>query len=222
MLEHVKGVIFDLDGSLVDSMWIWVEMDHEYIKDYHLTVPEHFYEEMEGMSFTETAQYFVETFPELNRTAEEMKEEWVRRAARKYCTEVKLKKGAFEFLQLLKQKGIPAGIATSNGREIVEGFLEANGLTEYFQTVWTSCDVNAGKPAPDVYLKAAESLGVAPEHCLVFEDVPKGIQAGKNAGMHVCAVEDAFSAYQDEKKRELADYYIHDYYEMINQTYEVL
>ena len=79
-----------------------------------------------------------------------------------------------------------------------------------------------GKPAPDVYLKTAAGLHKKPEECLVFEDVPMGILAGKNAGMKVCAVEDAFSAQQADKKKDLADYYIDDYFQVMNHTYEVL
>ena len=79
-----------------------------------------------------------------------------------------------------------------------------------------------GKPAPDIYLLVAETLGVKPEDCLVFEDVPMGILAGKNAGMKVCAVDDPFSRPQEDKKRELADYYIMDYEDIKNNTYEVL
>ena len=86
----------------------------------------------------------------------------------------------------------------------------------------TSCEVSRGKPAPDVYLEAARRLAATPRQCLVFEDVPMGIRAGKNAGMQVCAVEDAFSAKQESEKRRLADYYISDYEQILNHTYEVL
>ncbi len=86
----------------------------------------------------------------------------------------------------------------------------------------TACEVPKGKPAPDVYLEAARRLGATPENCLVFEDVPMGIQAGKNAGMRVCAVEDLFSAEQIQEKRKLADYYISDYQQVLDHTYEIL
>ena len=82
--------------------------------------------------------------------------------------------------------------------------------------------MSASKPAPDVYLAAAKDLNVSPENCLVFEDVPMGILAGKNAGMKVCAVEDSYSKEQMEQKKKLADYYIKDYDEVLNQTFEVL
>lgn len=222
MLENIKAVLFDLDGSLADSMWVWTTIDMEYIKEYQLEVPPNFYREMEGKSFTETAQYFLEVFPKLPLTLEELKQDWINRAYDKYTKEVKLKEGALDFLKMLKEQGIRMGIATSNGRKLVEEFLKANQIEAFFGAVWTSCDVCAGKPAPDVYLKTAESLQVLPEHCLVFEDVPMGILAGKNAGMKVCAVEDEFSKEQEKKKRELADYYIQDYNDIRKKTYEVL
>ena len=123
---------------------------------------------------------------------------------------------------MLKEKGIRTGIATSNDRKLVEEFLKARQITHLFDTICTSCEVNKGKPAPDVYLKAAGQLGAEPSACLVFEDVPMGILAGKNAGMRVCAVDDWFSRPQDAKKRKLADYFIHSYEDITNQTYEVL
>ena len=89
--------------------------------------------------------------------------------------------------------------------------MEALHVDRFFSAICTACEVKAGKPAPDVYLKAAEELQVRPENCLVFEDVPNGILAGKNAGMRVCAVDDVFSRPYDTEKRQLADYYIHDY-----------
>lgn len=222
MLENVKAVIFDLDGTLADSMWVWTSVDHDYIKEYNLVVPETFYDEMEGMSFTETAQYFLDTFPQITLSLEELKQAWVTMAEEKYRHEVVLKKGIRKFLAELKEKEILVGMATSNSRVLAEGILESNDIRKYFDTIWTSCDVKAGKPAPDVYLKVAEELGVSPQDCLVFEDVPMGILAGKNAGMKVCAVEDTFSAHQREKKRELADYYIRDYDDIKAKSYEVL
>lgn len=214
MLTGKKAVIFDMDGSLVDSMWIWPEVDKIYIKKYNLIVPENFYKDIEGMSFTETAQYFLDTFPELDCTLESLKQEWQEMTMDLYCTKVPLKPGVGDFLKRMKEAEIRLGIATSNSRELAEAVLNALNVRAYFDTVRTSCEVLKGKPAPDVYLKAAEDLQVAPSECLVFEDVPNGILAGKNAGMTVCAVDDVFSRPYEEEKRALADYYIYDYAEV--------
>ena len=82
--------------------------------------------------------------------------------------------------------------------------------------------MSKGKPAPDIYLKVAKDLEADRRKCLVFEDVPMGILAGKNAGMRVCAVEDAFSENQRVQKRRIADYYIRSFSDIENNAYEVL
>ena len=88
---------------------------------------------------------------------------------------------------------------------------KVHNLRDFFTSIITGSDVLRGKPAPDIYLAVAEQLKVLPSRCLVFEDIVAGIMAGKNAGMRVCAVEDAYSAHDRERKKKLADYYIEDY-----------
>ncbi len=219
MLTGKKAVIFDMDGSLVDSMWIWPEVDRIYMEKYHLTEPATFHRDIEGMSYTETARYFVDTF-KLDQSVEEVMQEWRDMTLRLYATEVFPKPGAVDFLKDLKRRGVYLGIATSNDRIIADAALNARGLAQYFDSVRTSCEVAAGKPAPDVYLKVAEDLCVEPAACLVFEDVPNGILAGKNAGMEVCAVDDEFSRPLEREKKRLADYFIHDFNDIFKHTYE--
>lgn len=220
MLTGKKAVIFDMDGSLVDSMWIWPEVDRIYMEKYHLTEPATFHKDIEGRSYTETAQYFVDTFPTLDRTVEQVMEEWRDMTTGLYATRVYPKPGAVKFLQEMKKRGVLLGIATSNDRSIADAALNARGLAPYFDSVRTSCEVAAGKPAPDVYLKVAEDLRVDPAACLVFEDVPNGILAGRNAGMEVCAVDDEFSRPLEEEKKRLADYFIRDFNDIFRYTYE--
>jgi len=222
MLTNIDAVIFDIDGTLVDSMHVWTDIDDIFLEKYHLEEPENFHEGMEGKSYSETAQYFLDLFPELPHTKQELEDEWHEMAFEIYTKELQLKKGAYDFIVDMHKAGIKLGIATSNSRDLAEGLLMNTGVWQYLDAVWTSDEAKAGKPAPDVYLKVAESLGVKPERCLVFEDVPNGILAGINAGMKVCAVEDPFSKPQEERKKELADYYIQDYDDIKNNTYEVL
>ncbi len=222
MLENVDACIFDLDGTLVDSMWVWVSVDEEYIRKYKLTKPKDFHAGMEGMSYSETAQYFLDCFPSIPLSREEIMDEWTQMAHEKYMTEVLLKKGAKEFLQDLKERGIKTGIASSNSKQMIVDTLKSHGIAEYIDSVRSACEAGAGKPSPDVYLLVAKDLNAEPKRCLIFEDVPMGILAGKNAGMKTCAVDDDFSKGQEEKKRMLADYYIQDYDDIKNGTYEVL
>lgn len=215
MLKNTKAVIFDLDGTLVDSMWMWKEIDREYLGRYGISLPDDLQGSVEGMSFSETACYFKERF-QIPESLEQIKRTWNEMAWEKYEKQVPLKTGAMKFLSLLRERKISMAIATSNSRELVEMVTKVHGIYDYFSVIVTGCDVQKGKPAPDVYLKAAEEITVRPEDCLVFEDIVQGIMAGKNAGMRVCAIEDKYSAFQEEKKRALADYYICTYDEILN------
>ena len=210
----IDAVLFDLDGTLVDSMWMWKAIDVEFLKRYGYDCPEDLEKVIEGMSFSETAIYFKDRF-QLPMTLDEIKAIWIEMSIDKYRHEVPLKSGVAEFLSFLKKKGIRMGIATSNAQDMVAAVLDSLDIRSYFGVVATACEVAAGKPAPDIYLKVAADLGVQPEKCLVFEDVPAGILAGKRAGMRVGAVEDVFSLSMIEEKKELADFYIRDYRELI-------
>lgn len=222
MLDDIEAVIFDMDGTLIDSMWIWPSIDEDFFEKYHLVAPEHFHEDIEGMSYTEVVHFFLDVFPTLKRTPQQIMDEWTEMAHDRYIHQAPLKAGAWEFILEMKRQGKKLGIATSNGRVLVEDTLKSLRVAKYFDVVRTACEAGKGKPAPDVYLMVAYELGVSPKRCLVFEDVPMGILAGKNAGMKVCAIDDEFSRIQEEKKKSLADYYIRDYDDIRNETYEVL
>lgn len=212
MFYGIDAVIFDMDGTLIDSMWVWSAVDKEFYKKYDLKEPgEEFYYAMEGKSYTEVARYFLDYFPTLSLSMDEIMKEWTVMAYEKYTTQVPLKEGVREFLSGLRSASIKLGVATSNGRELVDGTLSALGIANCFDSVRTACEVKQGKPSPDIYLLVAEDLGIAPDRCLVFEDVPMGILAGKSAGMRVCAIADEASRAQEPQKQKMADYYIENF-----------
>ncbi len=213
MLENIQAVLFDLDGTLVNSMWMWRNIDIEYLGSFGISLPETLQKDISGMSFSETAVYFKETF-HIPDSLEQIKQTWNEMAFYKYTHEVPLKPGALEFLKRLKKLGIRTGIATSNSKELVQAVVESLQISAYLDEIHTSCEVAKGKPAPDIYLLVAKCLKASPEHCLVFEDIPEGILAGKRAGMKVCAIEDEFSSLMTEEKKKLADYYITHYDEV--------
>lgn len=208
--EKIEAVIFDLDGTLIDSMWVWKELDRTFLETYGLTVPDDMEKELEGKSFTETAEYFKTRF-KLHLSVEEIKETWNQMAWQFYTQQVELKEGVREFLQWLKKENIKMGIATSNSIQLVTGVLQALQIQDYFTQIRTSCEVGRGKPFPDIYLKVADDLKVNPKNCLVFEDIPNGILAGKNAGMIAWGVEDRQSVELKKELIELADDFVENY-----------
>ena len=214
LLKGKKAILFDLDGTLVDSMWMWKQIDIEFPGRYGYECPEDLQKVIEGMSFSETAVYFKERF-QIPLSLDEIKACWVQMSIDKYRYEVPLKPGALEFLKFCKENGIRTGIATSNGREMVDAVIESLRLEDYLDVITTACEVKAGKPEPDIYLEVAKRLSVVPSECLVFEDIPAGIIAGKRAGMQVIAVEDDFSKAMKEEKCRLADGFIADYFDLL-------
>lgn len=214
MLNNIKACLFDMDGTLLDSMHIWKDIDIEFLGRFGYELPPTLQREIEGMSFRETACYIKDRFS-LPPSIEEIMNIWNEMAFQKYSEEIFFKEGAFEFVKMLKEKGIRTAICTSNSRELVNAVAEHLGFMPYFDTIITSCEVGAGKPAPDIYLEAAKRIGVEPEYCLVFEDIVTGLTAGKRAGMKLCAVEDVYSADQKEAKKAMADYYVENYLDLL-------
>ncbi len=214
MLDEIDAVIFDMDGTIVDSMWIWKGVDNDFFKHYQINAAGYDDSEIDGLGFTETAEFFKARYS-MEASVEEIKDFWNDMALEKYRMQTELKPGVREILKLLRSRGIRIGISTSNSRFLVDEFLDCRDVTDYFEAITTVCDVSMGKPSPDVYLATAVKLGIPPERCLVFEDIPMGILAGKNAGMRVCAVEDSYSAGVREEKEELADFYIDSFTELL-------
>lgn len=214
LLHGKRAALFDMDGTLIDSMGIWGDIDVEFLGERGIEVPHDLQKGIEGMSFSETAQYFKATF-DLSETEEELKTIWNQMAYEKYRTVVPMKPGAAAFLRWLKAHGYATAVCTSNSRELIDMIIEHKGIGACVDFVVTACEVNAGKPAPDIYLRAARELGVEPAECVVFEDIPAGLLAGIRAGMTTCAVEDTYSEYCMEEKRQLADFVIHDFEDLL-------
>ena len=214
MIKNIEACIFDLDGTLVDSMWMWPDIDAEYLERFGIEYDDNLKNDIDGISFHETAVYFKNKFG-ISDSVEKICKDWEDMAYDKYKYEVKEKPGCKKFLEHLRSKGIKMGIATSNNRSMVDVVLESLNMKDFFEVITTSDEVKRGKPAPDVYLTTANLLNVEPKNCLVFEDVVAGIMAGKSAGMKVCAIEDDFTKEVRQKKKELSDYYIVDYSELL-------
>lgn len=221
MLDNIKAVIFDLDGTLVDSMNVWKEIDNELIGSCGVEVPKDFQKSIEGMGFKETMQYIIDRF-DFKMTVEEMSAEVNRLALIQYSTKIPLKDGAYDFLKYLHEHDIKTGIATSNGKDILQCCLAHHQIGQLFDVTKIACEVNRGKPFPDIYLAVASELEVKPEECLVFEDIPNGITAGKSAGMKVCAIYDKYSEDRTETIKSLADYYITSFSQVTSNQFEVL
>lgn len=215
MFDNIDAFLFDMDGTLIDSMGVWREIDIEYLARYNQTLPDDLQKCIEGMCFHDTAIYMKKRF-NIPDDIETIKNTWNEMALYKYSHSVAVKEGVLELLQYAKEKGIKTAIATSNSRILTKALLDAKGLAPYFDCVLTGCDSLKSKPDPEIYSTVAKRLNADPKKCIVFEDIVAGIMAGKNAGMRVVGVYDKYSLYCDKEKMELSDFYIYSYNDILN------
>lgn len=217
MLDSFKGAIFDMDGTLVDSMWIWGKIDEDYLRKHGAEVPEDLHDAITSFGFYETALYFKKRFS-IADTPEEIMEEWNNMALHEYTYNVKLKPGAKEYLNFLKAAGVRIALATSNSKPLLELALSHNNVLHLFDTIVTTDEVKRSKNFPDVYLLAAERLCITPADCVVFEDILPAVMGAKAAGMRVVGVYDEAAAYQKDDILLQTDYYIYDFNCLMKNT----
>lgn len=214
MLKNIHGAIFDLDGTLVDSMWIWTQIDIDYLKSKGHPMPLDLKDSIAHLSFSQTAAYFKKRFNILD-SIDEILTDWHNMAFNHYSNDVKLKLGVIEFLDQLKSKDIKIVLATSSSRPLLEACLKNNGIYNYFDSITITDEVSKGKNFPDVYLLAANKLGLKPENCLVFEDILPAVKAAKAANMKVIAVKDDECSDSKENLIKYADKYIESFTELL-------
>lgn len=214
MLKNIKAAIFDMDGTLVDSMWVWSKIDIEFLKKRGIALPSDLKDNIEHLSFMDTAKYFKDRF-KLQESIEDIMKEWNDMAFEEYSKNIKLKADADRFLSLLKTAGIKIALATSNSQILLEASLKNNGILQYFDVITTTDEVARGKNFPDIYLLTAKRLGVTSEECIVFEDILPAVMGAKAAGMKVVGVFDEYSEHQKVDIINTADYFINEYKDII-------
>ena len=189
----IKGAIFDLDGTLFDSMEFWSHLDERFLKRHGVaSVPDDYMLEIAHLGAEETAIYTQKRFG-LDMSPEEMMREWHDEAVVYYSDSVQLKPGAEEYLAKLKNEGVKLAVATANSRDLYMPALERLGLTGYFDAYAEVAEVGRKKGFPDIYELAAERLGVKPAECAVFEDIYVALTGAKAGGFRVVGVYDESS-----------------------------
>ncbi len=212
-MTNYKGAIFDLDGTLADSMGIWDEIDIEFLAKRGIRVPRDYMAEIAHLGAYETALYTIKRF-NLGDTPEGLIAEWTLMADERYAR-VKLKPGALEFLKHLRNNGIKIAVATATEKKLVMTALQATGISDYIDTVVTLADVKRGKEFPDIYLKCSEIFGINPEECLVFEDLLLALKGAKSGGFSAVAMYDEYSKNNLSEIKKVCDKLIYDFREMM-------
>ena len=180
------GIIFDLDGTLIESNHVWHKIDVEFLGRRGIAVPENYFKVVSTMNFEAAAIYTNETF-KLNESFADIQKEWYEMAIDEYSNKIGLVKGADKFVEKLKSYGVKIALATASSKDLYEPVLKHNEIYGYFDFFASTEQVKRGKGYPDVYEFACENIGQKASECAVFEDIIEGIRGAKAGGFTAVA-----------------------------------
>lgn len=203
----IKGAIFDVDGTLLDSMCIWDDAGARYLKRLDIMPEPNLGNILFPMSIEEGAAYLKAHY-HLTRSEEEIKKGVLDTVQYFYFYEAPLKEGSIEFLKALYKKNIPMVLATTSEREHIEAAFRRLHINSYFQKIFTCSEIGTSKRQPLIYHKALEYLGTRPGETYVFEDVLYAIQTAKNAGFRTVGIYDSSSYKDQEYIKKESDIYL--------------
>ena len=205
---RIRGAIFDVDGTLLDSMFIWDTIGETYLRSIGYQPKENLNETFKNMSLHQAARYYQTEYG-VTLSIDEIMDGVNAMLERYYRFEVPLKPGAAELLERLRQSGVRLCIATATDRHLVEAALDRCGVLSCFGEIFTCNEVGHGKDEPDIFEAALRFLGTRKEETLVFDDALYAVRTAKEAGFPVVAVYDSHEKAQDQI-RMLADVYLEE------------
>ncbi len=209
----MRGAIFDVDGTLLDSMGVWWDVLIDFYRDHGADLSEEEAAGFKEVTLDESIPIMIESLG-LSEEKDEVLNTIRGMAARKYETSLELKDGAREYMKRLHESGVKIAIATSGYEELCRKAFTRLGVWRYIDACAFSSEVGVNKSNPDVYLLAAERIGVRPEDCVVYEDIVAGISGAKKGGFMTCAVYDDTNADETETLKDIADDYIKSWREL--------
>lgn len=202
--------IFDLDGTLLDSMPAWQDLGSRYLRSKKISPPENLRQILGSLTMEEAAVYFQQAFG-VSGTVPEIVEEAYGLMRREYEEEIPSKPGIRMFLERMRESGIKMCVATASNAALAASALKRLGLYEYFAFILDCEESGSGKNSPAIYDQAAYRMGGSRENTLVFEDALHAIVTAREAGYYVVGVSDPAQKGQEEEIRKNSHFYLTDY-----------
>ncbi len=210
---RLQSAIFDMDGTLLDSMHMWKDLGGELLRGLGYTPAPDLQERLKALTLREGAAYCKEAYG-MPQSVDELTARIAARIEDFYRNEVRAKPGVANFLSLLKMEGVWMYVATATDRPLAEAALRRAGIRDYFRGVLTCGEIGRGKDSPEIYEGAMRRLRSNKRDTVVFEDALFAARTAKNAGFRVAAVYDACAEEDQPALRALADYYIASFEEL--------
>ena len=213
-IENIKLFLFDLDGTILDSLEIWNDIDLLFFKKHNLIMGEDYHIAIAPLTLEETATYTKNTY-KLDIDEEQIMKEWSDLAIKEYAENVNLKKGVKEFLDYLKNKNVHLAIATSCNEEMFKPCLERYGIVSYFEHFYTSQNLKINKSNTNFFKEILNEYKIEPDQILFFEDSLASMKCAKSLGFNVIAVMDKKWEKQKEEIIASSDDQIEDFSQFI-------
>lgn len=211
---RLQSAIFDMDGTLVDSMQVWKTAAVNVLRAMGIEPAPGMHDHISDLTVYDGAKYCVDTY-HLDMSVEQFIQKIDAYMEEFYRNDVQLKSGVKKFLSLLKMEGVWMYVATNTDRHLVEIALKHTGLDGFFRGILTCGEVGVGKKeSPEIYERALRRLRSTKKDTVIFEDALHAIRTAKAAGFRVCAVYDEFEKDHQDEIRALSDYYIRSFEEM--------
>lgn len=210
-----KGAIFDLDGTLLDSMDVWNKIDTQFLSKRGLTQPDDYLQKVAAMGAVPSAKYTKELF-NLDMSEEEIIAEWFAMAKIAYAKEIQAKPGAIRFVRYLKSLGYQLAVATSGSEELFLPTLKRLQIDTCFDYFVTSAMVGVSKNQPDIYLQCAKQMNLNPSECLVFEDILSAVRSAASREFYTVAIYEPHNAKEQQEIQKTSHLYIHSFEEILS------
>lgn len=208
----IKGAIFDIDGTLLDSMPIWENAGARYLARLGIEAKPDLKERLDALSLPEGASYMQEEY-NLSVSTEDILEGVNQVVQDFYYKEAAMKPGAYTLVKRLKANGVKLIIATATDAKMAKAALIRNGIWEDFAGMITCEEAGAGKTSPTIFELARQRLETKKEETWVFEDSLYAVKTAKEAGFSVCSIYDAYSRANMEAIKACSDIYVKDFSE---------
>lgn len=208
--HHVSAAIFDLDGTLLDSMGVWGKIDTLFLEKRGFVPSEEYVSTIAAMSLTEAAEHTIHHF-QLEESVISVLKEWDHMATQEYTYDVELLPHTLEYLKELQKKGIKLAVATGLTQKLYEPVLKRLGIYDWFDVICSVSEVGTGKTTPAVFDLTIQKLGVPSSECIIFDDLLVAVKSAKETGARVYGVYDSYSKSDQTEIEKIADGYVLDF-----------